>query len=524
MSATRRALTSALLAGYLGAAAPLHSQAQTERARASAEARGWIDSGRPDLAVPIYRSLLESTPDDPRLLLNLAVSQFKAGDYLGAIDTCGRLLALDPTSGPALLFLGASHFQLAEPARAVGPLQRVVAAQPNERNARLMLAESLALLERHEEALRHFETGASLLPREPRAWYGLNQAYRHTSRAAFGRLHARFPDSAYSRAALGRSYEAQSDYRQAAYEFRSALEGGELDPHARARVMSSLAAIYRRLGVEGHQAGGDGAGENSTATDCAENDPACLFVAGRFRESRAASRSGTSARSLFWLSEAGEALADEAFERLMELPPSFQLFELRARRDSRQGNHRSAAGHWREALALDPENRVLKTGLASALFDSQDFEAAVKALDPLLDADGSSADLLLMRGSARLALNQPEEAIPDLLESAKLASETGAALAELGRAYLLADRPDQAIPPLQQILDDDEDGSYHYRLAVAYSRTGQADRAAIMLERFRQLKAAAEEWRRDLEKRLALPEGERGAAANPPATGPGRLP
>ena len=102
-------------------------------------------------------------------------------------------------------------------------------------------------------------------------------------------------------------------------------------------------------------------------------------------------------------------------------------------------------------------------------------------------------------------MNRPDAAIPDLREAARLAPGMEAALAELGRAYLMANQPNQAIPPLRRILAADEDGSYHYRIAVAYNRTGKAGEAARMLDRYRRLNLAAEARRRELEERLILP-------------------
>ncbi len=507
MSTARKALVSAICAAALGALAPLHSQDQPDRTRSLTEARSRIESGRPELAIPIYRSLLEVTPDDPRLLMNLTVALFKAADYREAINICRRTLQLDPSSVPASLFLGASHFQLGEPDSAVQPLQRVVARQPDERNARLMLAESLALLKRYGQARAHFDAVASLLPQEPRVWYGLNRSYQEVARDAADQLRDRFPGKAYTQVSRARLHESKNDYRQAAYRLRVALDSSELDPQARSLARADLSAIYRQLVPTSPLAESDEPAGSVSEAPCRKTDPACLFLAGRYRESIVASSGREDARSLFWRSEAGEALADEALARLEEIPPSFQLHELRARRDARRQNHRRAADHWRAALELAPANRILKTGLASALFNSNDYAAALRILDELLQTDGSTADLRLMRGSARLALNQPAAAIPDLREAARLAPGSEPALAELGRAHLMADQPDGAIPPLRRILASDEDGSYHYRLAIAYGRTGQAAEAARMLERFRQLKAAAATRRRELEEKLALPRG-----------------
>ena len=504
MSTARRALVSAAWAAVLAAWSPAHPQERPDRARAMAEARSFIDSGRPDLAVPIYRLLLATTPDDPRLLLNLTVALFKAADYRDAIAICQRMLQVDPHSVPASLFLGASHFQLGEPSGAVEPLQRVVARRPDERDAQLMLAESLALLKRHEEALPHFETAATLLAREPRVWYGLNRSYERVARAAADRLFDRFPGSSYAHASKARRYESQNDYRQAAYQFRAALESGDLDPHARRRVQGSLAAIYRHL-AESRAPAERSEPSGTLPPPCDEADQACLFQAGRYTDSVLAGRANEDAGSLYWRWEAYQALAIEALARLEELPPSFQLFELRGRRDAFRRSHRSAAVHWRQALSLAPDNRVLKAGLASALFASHDYDAAVDVLDELLRADGASADVRLMRGSALLAMNRPDAAIPDLREAARLAPGMEAALAELGRAYLMANQPNQAIPPLRRILAADEDGSYHYRIAVAYNRTGKAGEAARMLDRYRRLNLAAEARRRELEERLILP-------------------
>ena len=113
----------------------------------------------------------------------------------------------------------------------------------------------------------------------------------------------------------------------------------------------------------------------------------------------------------------------------------------------------------------------MSVGLANSLYEAHDYSGAVALLDELL-AGGDSAELLFLRGSARLSLQRIDPSIQDLERALELRPDLDRAKAELSRAYMQSGEPALAVPLLVAILHADTDGSYHYRLAQAYSRIG----------------------------------------------------
>jgi hypothetical protein len=49
-----------------------------------------------------------------------------------------------------------------------------------------------------------------------------------------------------------------------------------------------------------------------------------------------------------------------------------------------------------------------------------------------------------------------------------------------------------AIPHLETVLPEDEDGSLHYQLARAYQGTGQAEKAKPLLQKYQELQRASQ--------------------------------
>lgn len=437
---------------------------------ALAKARSLIAGGDSAAAASIYEELLRGDPRNPTLLTNLTVARFKAGQFQETIALCHRILDSSPQIAPAHLFLGASHYQLGEYEAAIPPLREFLKMRPGERNARLMLAEALLLLDQHGEALAHFLSVSAQLESDPRVWYGLNRASHYLAREATARIKHDFADGPEAHVVAGLAHRDLGSYAPAESHFREALARREqLEAPAVELAARALSEVYRRSGR------GDLAKEPERMIGgdrtCEGASPACQFLRGEFAELTQAETAGSDVRSLFWKSRAYDALETEALRRLADLPESPQLHEIQARALNERGAHGLATHEWKRARDLDPTNRTLSVGLANSLYESHDYSGAVALLDELL-AGWDSAELLFLRGSARLSLQQIDPSIEDLKRALELRPELDRAKAELSRAYMQSGEPARAVPLLVSILHADTDGSYHYRLAQAYSRIG----------------------------------------------------
>lgn len=454
---------------------------------ALAKARALIDSGSAAEAISIYEDLLSEDPRNPKLLTNLTVARFKAGEYRETIALCQRILASQPEIAPAHLFLGASHYQLGEYESVVPALREFLGASPGERNARLMLAESLLLLGRNDEALDDFLTVSAQLERDPRVWYGLNRASHSLARETATRIESDFADTPESHVIAGLAYRDLGAYAEAEFHLKESISRHkELEGPAVELAARALAEIYRRSGRE--DLADMPKGMIAADQTCNGASPGCQFVRGEYAELTQAETLGSDIRSLFWKSRAYDALGTMALRRLGDLPESPQLHEIQARALDERGAHGLATREWRNAKELDPTNRTLSVGLANSLYESQDYEEAGDLLDDLLK-DGDSPELRFLRGSARLSLQQIDPSIEDLERALELEPALDRAKAELSRAYMQSGEPARAVPLLEAILGIDADGSYHYRLARAYAQIGDKESALQVLADYARIRA-----------------------------------
>jgi predicted Zn-dependent protease len=113
---------------------------------------------------------------------------------------------------------------------------------------------------------------------------------------------------------------------------------------------------------------------------------------------------------------------------------------------------------------------------------------------------------MTLKAQILLQLQHADEAVPILKEMAFLGRPEDAALRlALSRAYLQTGHYSEAIPLLEEQLDDDSDGSLHMQLARAYSATGQRDKAVPLMTRSEELRKADDERRAELAQRTITP-------------------
>jgi len=486
----RRILPAFLL---LTALASAQAPGAAEKAR---RARELVLAGKTEEAIVLYEELVKADPRDASLRMNLSIAQFKAGRYRGAIAHAEEALRLRPAMITANLFLGASYLELGDAANAAGPLERFVQAQPKDRNARLMLARATLALERYDDAVTHYQAAADLMPQNAAAWYGLGQAFEALSARAFSDLERSAPDSGYFHALFGDALLAGRRYGAAAEHYRQALAQQPSLPG----VHEGLAAVYRETGRADLAAAEDDAEKKLVPPDCASQQLACDFVAGRYRELIAAARPAASPQALYWTSKACRQLAKASYERLERLPASPERHILAAKRFEKRSLYPDAVREWREANRLSPADPAIQTGLAVALFHARDHAGALPLLERLIERQPSSAELRFLYGACLANMEQPEKAVPYLEEALKHKPDFLPARAALGQAYLRLGKAAESIPHLKAALPADEDGSRHFQLVRAYQLAGQPDLA-------RQALAAYQTFRKSLEARKINEEG-----------------
>ena len=224
------------------------------------QAREFVIAGKPEQAIPIYQELVGAVPNNPELLTDLCIAEFKAKRYRDAIGHAQAALRLRPDLLSANLFLGASYVGLDESAAAIPPLNKVLRTQPNDHNARLMLAQALSGAKRYKEAAQQFGKLSELVPDNPKVWYGLGQTYDRLSQRTRGERekYRELAQQAYDRLMrLPRSSEAyvhaaelraeSGEWAEAARQWREALKLAPDD----GRIRTGLVwALYRSRDYE----------------------------------------------------------------------------------------------------------------------------------------------------------------------------------------------------------------------------------------------------------------------------------
>lgn len=454
------------------ASSVLWAQPEDPAAR-SQRARELVVAGKAEEAIPIYRELTRAYPNDAAILVNLSIAEFKAKRYRDAAEHAASAIRLQPDSLAANLFLGSSYVELAEYSLAVSPLEKVLAAQPRERNARLMLAAALLNLERYEEAVAHFQKARELAPENPKVWYGLGRAFEALSQSVFREMENASPDSPYWHALQADLYLKQRRYGSAFTHYRLALNELSSLPGAHA----ALATVYERTGhaawaeVERQR-------ERQAIPNCGAATLACDFAAGRFSGIIQSTKLVPTPEARYWACKAYAELGRESYGRLMQLPPSLETHLQKAKTFDAQGLAHEAAGEWREALKLAPDDVSIGTALAWSLFRAGEFRAALPILAEGLKHQGGSCEWNFLYGAALLNLDEPDKAIAPLETAIRLDSSFLPAHAALGQALLQTGQPSRAIPHLKAALVADEDAGTHFRLFRAYQLAGQMELAA----------------------------------------------
>lgn len=444
-----------------------------------AQGESAMEASRFGDAEAVYQKLVALAPADALAHMQLGMARAMGGKAAEAIAPLRTAVRLRPDLLPAKLFLGISYMEMGQPSEAVGPLRQVVQADPGNANARQALAEALLSLDKYAEASVQLSALAVSQPGSPQVWAALGRSYEGIAREAFGRLQALDADSPYVWLLAADVLTVEEKYPQAFSLITKAQAALPTLPG----VHRTLAHVYAASGHADWAATAQRRADQER-TDCASVPVACAYLSGKLDDALARTTTATQPAALYWRARAANDLAARSYDSLEKLPPSVERYVVRAGIARDQNLPIEAATQLREALKLAPGDPGLERELAGALYAARDFEGALPLLERLQAMAPDAPDLQLALGEALLQSQQVDRAVGLLSKAVSSEPSMLQAQASLGRALVQSGEFARAIPHLEKALGTDADGSVHYQLAQALQRTGNADRARVVLAEY----------------------------------------
>ena len=485
----------------IGTADTTAGQAPDTLAARAREGSAAMQASRFDEAAAIYAELVAARPGDAGLLLNLGMARYMGGHPADAVAPLQKAVRLNPSMAPASLFLGASLLDLGRVKEAVPSLQKAVTAMPANTEAREMLARGQLALSRYSSAAASYRALTGLQPDNPKGWYGIAKSYEGLAQELLTVLQEQSPDSPVLELLVADVAVTQEKFAAALAIYRRVLDHPPVGG-----LHESVADLYEQAGKADWAQAERRKAEPRTPARCAARPGECEFLSGRFREAIAAGTRAATPPGRYWAIRGANWLATEAVAHLETLPPSIELYLIRAEIAQSRGQYPDAVREVRSALALAPANPLIETALAEALVRAHSLDEALPLLARLVRSSPDDPGLLLLYGDALVEHQQLDQAIPVLEAAVKIDSSVLAARAALGRAYVQAGRYADALPHLEAAVAEDESGDLHLQLARTYQALQREDDAR---------KAMAEYQKRHQET-TAAPTDAKEEALTPP--------
>ena len=371
-------------------------------------------------------SAFAQNDSDGKLWSNRGLMQYESHEYATAEKSFRRALSIDKSLFVPNLFLGLDLLELKRPQEAVPYL--LAAEKLNSQDTQVLLALGRAYHASFDPARARewYQRATDAAPRNADAWYGLGLAYFGLAEAASAKLITAFPKSPYvaELKAEAHAEDATADDRFGCFPAASPAHYA----NDAVGLYESIRA-YQRLGV------------------------AALTCAGVLEPD----------------SPKMHALLGDAYQR--------------------RNMFREAQQEYSKILALDPDNIAGLSGLAESYFADGQLAIAQSTAQKALARDPADGDVNLLMAEILVAEHKYAEAEPCLQRSLHVRPDLLPRVhALLGNVYARTGRPKEAIKELTLGLASDQDGSVYYQLARLYESSGDANAAAAMFEKSKQLR------------------------------------
>ena len=202
----------------------------TELLHKAAEAHA---AGKMAAAQELYKSLLETSPNDHLALQFLGVSYIQQGQPIAGIPHVQRALLLEPDYADGHFNLGCALQALNRLEEAMACYDRALAINPGYAGAQLNLGNALQVLNRHEEAIGRYQETLVLRPDDADAYNNWGNSLQALNRhdaaiACYERALALKPGHAEAHNNLGNSFLTRNRHGEAiaCYEKALALRPG----------------------------------------------------------------------------------------------------------------------------------------------------------------------------------------------------------------------------------------------------------------------------------------------------------
>ena len=400
-------------------------------------------------AIDIYSRLSAAFPQNLDIKRNLGLALHSAGRSSDALRCFNLILQRNPRDKAALLFSGIELSNLHEPAKAISNLTKFLEEDGQTPAAFLARGRTYLSINDFKSAAKDFAKAADLEPDNMKAWEGLGKAYLSAAQAAFQAVEEHGVFSAEWYGLLARSYLSAEDY-QTAFRFFHEAESRAPDLPG---IHAGLAEVYRQTKHA-----------DWATVESAKERPATVPASTDLRRKYM--------DALDFQQRAAEALARLA--RNPETPEYHALLGLAYRMQRRDID---SADEFRHALALSPENSILKLELATSLSVTKSCDAAVPLLQDVLKTDPNSTEANHVLGECLIDQDRPRDAIPRLQAALKQDPHLLPAESALGRAYLHSGNYRDAVIHLKNVIELG-DPSILYQLSQAYAKLGDQKTSA----------------------------------------------
>lgn len=402
------------------------------------QARALLALDRPQDAKTVLAGLLESSPNDPDVLLWLGRAEEKLGDRAAAEQHLHEAITAAPQRFDAYLALAQVFYAANRPTEAEALMRQAEERVPDSADVRVIRGN--AELERNEldRAIREYQRAIELDANHVGAHFGLGAAQRRAGRLddadrAFEAVATR--DPLYPGLALERGlvFEAKGESQRAARAYEHALRERPDDPD-----------LLLRLG-------------------------AAQVAAGQLDE------------------------AERTLRRVMEQRPNAAEGEhFMGRIAFARGQLPEALVHFNAALDRDATRAEFHLHAAWAHLELGDLGRALERVEQALTRDSSLGDAYWIRGRIRVRTGAVRDALQDLQRALELKPSRYDAYAAIGEAYDQLRRVGDAIRAYEQALDRDSDrGEWWYRLGRLRLDAGRESDAQNALQRATALGEAA---------------------------------